>query len=242
MNSTQHYLSISTYRSQEEATARDEELVIAAKAGSHAAFGEIQNLYSHRLYKRIVSITRSREDAEDALQDTFLRAYRGLPSFEGRSKFSSWLTRIAINSALMAIRKRRARAEMSFHQQPGIEEDAPSFDIRDEALNPEELCDQKERSCAIHHAIQRLNPKMRAPLHIWISQEHSIKEIAHALGISTACVKSRIQRARKRLIQFPSLRNPRPEVVPADRDALNLRFQHREQPMFEQRLGQDLQR
>lgn len=210
MNSTQHYSPILQCVSQ-EAIARDEELLLAATAGSDAAFAELQNIYAHRLYKRILSITRNREDAEDALQDTFFRAYRALPSFQGRAKFSSWLTRIAINSALMVIRKRRARPEMSFEQQPGIEDDTPFFDVRDEALNPEELCDQKERSRAILHAIQRLNPKMRTPLHIWISQGRSIKEIAQDLGISSASVKSRLLRARKRLTQSPALCNLRME-------------------------------
>jgi RNA polymerase sigma-70 factor, ECF subfamily len=69
---------------------RDMELVSAARSGSSDAFEELQNLYSRRLYRRIFSMTKNREDAEDALQDTFLRAYVALKSFEGRSQFASW--------------------------------------------------------------------------------------------------------------------------------------------------------
>jgi RNA polymerase sigma-70 factor (ECF subfamily) len=176
------------------------ELVHAAKAGSHAAFGELQKIHSHRLYKRIVSITRSHEDAEDALQDTFLRAFLALPSFEGRSKFSTWLTRIAINSALMTIRKHRNRPEITtIDSRRGIEDDIAAFDVCDNDLDPEQFCDQKQRCYARMRAIQRLEPKLRVPMHILVSQEHSMKELAEHLRISVASVKARLHRARKRL-------------------------------------------
>ena len=127
-------------------------------------------MYGRRLYKCILSITRNHEDAEDALQDTLIRAYRGLPSFEGRSKLSSWLTRIAINSALMAMRKRRSRPEIPFEQPLGLEEDSASFDVRDDALNPEQLCDQNQRCERIQRAIHRLDPASRTTLLIRISK------------------------------------------------------------------------
>ena len=229
MNSDQRYLTISSHVDH-ESTEREEELVLTAKAGSHAAFGELQKMYSDRLYKRILSITRNREDAEDALQDTFLRAFRALPSFEGRAKFLSWLTRIAINSALGIIRKHRTRPEMSLAQQVIFEDDYLFLDVRDDALNPEELCRQKQRSRAIWQAIQRLDSKLRIPLHIWMSQENSINEIAGALGISSASVKSRLHRARKRLIQSPALRNHKTDFIRTGRGALNLGLRNRGQP------------
>ena len=105
MNSSERYSAISRNMGN-EALARHEELLLAARSGSHAVFAELQRTYSHRVYQRILSITRNREDAEDALQDTFLRTYLALPSFEGRSKLSVWLTRIGINSALMILRRR----------------------------------------------------------------------------------------------------------------------------------------
>jgi RNA polymerase sigma-70 factor, ECF subfamily len=208
MSSLQHELSVSPGTS-DQMRARDVELLLAAKGGSHAAFGELQKTYSSRLYKRIFSITRNREDAEDALQDTFLRAYRALPSFEGRAQLSTWLMRIAINSALMILRKRHARPETSIEPQAGLGDDLQSFDIRDNALNPEQICDQKQRFKAILFAIQKLDPKLRTPIGIWMSEEHSMKDLARQLGVSVAAVKARLHRARKHLIRTTSFRNHR---------------------------------
>ena len=206
MNSGQRHLMISPCVNQ-EATARDEELVLAARAGSHAAFAELQQTHARRLYKLILSITRNAEDAEDALQDAFLRAYRGLPSFEGRAKFSSWLTRIAVNSALMILRTRRVRPEMSVKQQSGAADDGPSLDVRDNALNPEQLCDQQQRCDAVLRDIQRLSPRLRSALSVRMSQDSSIQEIALSLGVSSASLKSRLHRARKRLVQYAAFRD-----------------------------------
>src|SRR5258708_206732 len=97
-----------------ENALRSEQLVSAAQAGSSSAFGELRDIYSPRVYRQLLTITKNREDAEDALQDAFLRAYLAIHAFEGRSTFYSWLTRIAINSALMILRKRRTRPEISF--------------------------------------------------------------------------------------------------------------------------------
>ena len=191
-----------------EALARDDELLLAARSGSHAAFAELQRTYSHCVYQRILSITRNREDAEDALQDTFLRAYLALSSFEGRSKFSVWLTRIGINSALVILRRRRRRPETSF-EQLGFEGACAYDEIPDDALNPEQLYDQQQRCHAIRRALQRLNPKLRAAMGLRLSEEHSTKEIAQDLGISVASAKSMLHRARKRL-RSPALETGRP--------------------------------
>src|ERR1700754_555470 len=106
---------------------------------------------------------------------TRFRAFRGLPSFEGRSKLSSWLTRIAMNSALMIIRKRRSRPEISFEQSLGFGEDNSSFDVLDDAPNPEQLCDQGERCEKIQRAIRKLDPTSRTTIFIRISKENSIR-------------------------------------------------------------------
>ncbi len=193
-----------------EVVTRDEDLILAARSGSHAAFAELQKTYSHRVFQRILSITRNREDAEDALQDTFLNAYLALPSFEGRSRLSSWLTRIGINSALMILRRRRCRPETSFEPRSEFEDDSPCVDVPDHALDPEQLCDQQQRCHAIRRALLRLDPKSRAALGIRLSEEHSMKEIAQALGISVASVKARLHRARKRLLRSPALESGRP--------------------------------
>lgn len=112
MSPANHRSSID-FAIREKAT-RDAELVRAAQAGSSAAFAELQRIYSRPLYNTIMRITKNKEDAEDALQDSFLRVFLSLCRFEGRSTFYSWLTRIGVNSALMICRRRRYLAEVSF--------------------------------------------------------------------------------------------------------------------------------
>lgn len=115
--------------------SRGSELIAAARGGSKAAFEELQSGYSRRPYKRIQSITRNHEDAEDALQEMFLHAYLALDSFQGRSQFSSWLTRIAVNSALMVLRRRRTRAEVAFEPASESSEPALTIDVRNTFLH-----------------------------------------------------------------------------------------------------------
>jgi len=182
-----------------DSASRDLELVDAVKAGSNAAFEELQSRYSRRLYHRIQSITRNHEDTEDALQETFLRAYLALNSFEGRSQFASWLTRIAINSALMVLRKRHRRAEVSFEAPSQLGEPAPAIDVPETALDPEQLYNLRQRYEYALHAISNLNTNLRAPMTTWIQQECSMKEVARALDLSLASVKSRLHRARKQI-------------------------------------------
>jgi RNA polymerase sigma factor (sigma-70 family) len=136
------------------------ELVAATRAGSNGAFEELQSRYSRRLYRRIQFITRNHEDTEDALQETFLHAYLALDSFEGRSQFASWLTRIAINSALMVLRRRRTRAEVPFEPPSGSGEPALTIDVRNAALNPEQLYDLRQRSHSALRAIGKLNVRL----------------------------------------------------------------------------------
>ena len=182
---------------------RDIDLLTKARAGSNAAFEEIQRFYSPRLYRRIHSITRNREDAEDALQDTFMRAFAALNSFQGKSHLSTWLMRIAINTALMTIRRRRSRPEVSFEERSESGMDIASFDVVDVALNPEQFCVRKQQYSNMLRAIERLDPKSRSVVAIRVSKGCSMKEAAQSLNVSLATVKSRIHRARKRLSRSP---------------------------------------
>jgi RNA polymerase sigma-70 factor (ECF subfamily) len=183
-----------------DAAGPDFDLVAAARAGSNAAFEQLQSRHSRRLYRRIHSITRNHEDAEDALQDTFLHAYLALDSFEGRSQFATWLTRIAINSALMVLRRRRTRAEVQLEPSPESGEPALVIDVRDTALNPEELYDLRQRSYCASCAISKLSINLRTPMKTWIDQDCSMKEVARTLDLSLATVKARLYRARKQLV------------------------------------------
>ncbi len=183
----------------EYAVARDRDLVSAAQAGSPRAFAELYAIYSRRLYKRLLGITRNPEDAEDALQETFMRASLAFHTFEGRASVYSWLTRIAINSALMILRKRRVRAEILFDPQPDDRTEAFVLEMKDPAPNPEQLCDLSQRRMKIHRAIGDLDARLRGPIHLRIAKDASMKEISRTLNISEATVKARLHRARRRL-------------------------------------------
>jgi len=176
--------------------ARALKIVTDAQAGSAAAFDELQKLYSARLFQTVFRITKNREDAEDALQDTFLRAYVALRKFEARSSVYSWLTRIAMNSALMILRRRRSRPEAILSCLLESEEFYAQLELKDPAPDPEQICALRELSNELSLAIQRLKPRLRAPIEIRLDRELSLKELAHTLNLSVSAVKARLCRAR----------------------------------------------
>ena len=175
------------------------DVVSAAQAGSPEAFRKLHVLYSRRLYRTIVAIMKNPQDAEDALQDTFLRAYLAIHKFEGRSNIYTWLTRIAINSAIMILRKRNARDEVLFDPQPDPQLETPFPEVGDSAPNPEEAYGLLQCQIRALRAIRRLDPKLLAPLRMQAKHGWSVREISQALDISEAAVKSRLYRARQRL-------------------------------------------
>jgi RNA polymerase sigma-70 factor, ECF subfamily len=162
------------------------------------AFAELYATYSPRLYKTILVITKNHEDAEDALQEVFLRVHLKLHTFEGRSSIFSWLTRIAINSALMVLRRRRARPEALFDPHQDSREDTPYFEIKDSSPSPEQICDWRQRKVRVLDEIRNLDPSLQAPIRMQM-MDSSMKEICCALDISQAAVKARLHRARRRL-------------------------------------------
>lgn len=180
-------------------TVTRDSVVSAAQKGLPATFPELYAIYSRRLYRIIVAITRNPADAEDALQDTFLRAYLGLDRFEGRSSVSSWLSQIAINSALMILRKRRARHEALFDPQPDAQVGNLCFQVKDSAPDPEEHFELQQRQLWVLRAIRRLSPELQGPLRMQMIHGWSMREISRALNISLAAVKARLHRARLRL-------------------------------------------
>jgi RNA polymerase sigma-70 factor, ECF subfamily len=187
------------YGNEQQTALQNAALISGASTESSDAFAELQRLYSRQLYSTILRITRNREDAEDALQDTFLRAFLALQHFEGRSSVYSWLTRIAINSALMLLRKRRHRPEVCFDLGSEAENDVVRFEPKDPSLNPEQVCDQRQRCANIHRAIERLHANLREPLQTRMTHGSSLEEIARGMDITATAVKSRLNRARKRL-------------------------------------------
>jgi RNA polymerase sigma-70 factor (ECF subfamily) len=183
----------------DQTMAAIDDIVSAARAGSSEAFHELHGLYCRRLYRTIVAIMKNPQDAEDALQDTFLRAYLAIHKFEGRSNIYSWLTRIAVNSALTILRKRRARVEVLFGSHVDGQLETLLFEVKDSSPNPEEAYELDQRRLETLRAIGRLDPHLQAPIGMQLTHGSSMREISRALNISQAAAKSRMYRARQRL-------------------------------------------
>jgi RNA polymerase sigma-70 factor (ECF subfamily) len=177
----------------------DELLVRAAQLGSRTAFSELHTLYERRVYRKIRSITQNREDAEDATQDTFLSAFTAINRFERRATFYSWLTRIAINSALMVLRKRRRCSELPLNLPHEEAEGEDSLAFHDRSASPLQTFERREQRSRLLKSINRLQPRLRIVVEEQMSHEGSAKEIADRLQLSEAAVKSRLHRARLRL-------------------------------------------
>jgi RNA polymerase sigma-70 factor, ECF subfamily len=193
--------------SRDNELLQSKDLVAAARSGSSAAFAELREIYAPRVYRKLVTMTKNREDAEDALQDTFLRAYMALHTFEERSSFYTWVTRIAINSALMILRKRRLRPEVSFDSSSEREEAISGFEFRDTGPSPEHICVHRQSHACMLRSIWKLQPRLRQVIEMQMMDDCSIREIAQALEISQAAVKSRLSRARARLASGHAVRS-----------------------------------
>jgi RNA polymerase sigma-70 factor, ECF subfamily len=176
-------------------SATDEVLVAAAKLGDRLAFVELWARHSNTAFRMVYRITGNHEDAEDVIQDAWIKAYVHLNTFDGRAKFSTWLTRIAINSALMILRRKRARPETSMEITVG--DTWPYREIADQTKNVEELYARHERVERLRRAICHLQPTLRNVVELRQSDDRSVKEIAEFAGISVAATKSRLLRARK---------------------------------------------
>lgn len=179
-------------------------LLAAAKSRGTATLDALYRAHAHKLFYTVRRITRNDEDAEDAVQDAFLSAFLHLQSFDGRSTFSTWLTRIGINSALMILRKRRNSREVS--AQNSNENDA-LWDITDSAPDPEKQYVEKERAGLVRKAITNLRLSIRRPLELHKLQGYSLEEIAAEIGVSVPAAKGRLHHARVALRKSKVLRN-----------------------------------
>ena len=174
----------------------DAALLSTAKAGDADAFVELSRRYYRRVFQETFRITRNQQDAEDALQDSLLKAFSHLKDFEERSSFSTWLTRIAINSALMILRKRRNCFECSLDGTDDPSSNSERWEIRSLAEDPESNYVRREREALLREAIVRLPPLCREVVELWQAREFTAREIAKALRISVPAVKSRLSRAK----------------------------------------------
>jgi len=182
--------------------ARDDEhlLVAAARKGDETAFEELVNRYERKIYRLTLNITGNREDAEDAMQDAFLKSYTHLDSFQGDSRFYTWLVRIAANEALMRLRKRRP-GQVSLDQPVEGEDDLMPRELEDWGPSPEQQFAQAELQEILGGVIEKLEPDYRTVFMLRDVEELSTEETAAVLGISVPAVKSRLLRARLKLRQ-----------------------------------------
>ena len=185
----------------------EEQLIAAAKTGRRAPFGELCERHMKRVSCVTRRITRNREDAEDAAQECFLNAFIHLKEFDGRSRFATWLTRIAINAALMKLRKNRGAREVPIDEPNPSSEPVAQREFRHDAPDPEESCSLRERKRIVQSAISGLRPRARNVVELHRLREHSVRETAQILGISTAAVKSRMFHARVALHRMPLLKH-----------------------------------
>lgn len=172
----------------------------ALKRGDRAEFARMVDEYSLHIYRLALRMLANPQEAEDVLQETFLKALRALPNFEGRSSLSTWLYRIAVNESLMLIRKRKPEVSLSAPDENGDEDDdSEDMQIVDWGHMPESELLTSEARQNIDQAIEKLPQTLKVVFLLRDVEGLSIEETAAALGISEAAVKTRLLRARLRL-------------------------------------------
>lgn len=176
----------------------DRELVAGTKRGNTEAFDQLVVRYERRVLTVAQRIVNNREDAEDIAQVTFYKAFLHISSFQEKSLFSTWLTRIAMNEAFMVLRRRKRNFEVSHEE---LDDDAKSTapPLIDQCPNPEQSCRRLERIQLLTEAINRLSPKLRRAILLYDIEEHSVIETALILGTTIAAVKSRLNHGREKL-------------------------------------------
>jgi RNA polymerase sigma-70 factor (ECF subfamily) len=174
-------------------------LVERARSGDTEAFTRLVEKYERKIYRLAKHITQHDEDAEDVLQETFMKSYSNLDSFQGQSKFYTWLVRIAVNEALMKLRKRKSDRTVSLDEPHETEEDTVTREIAVWEDDPEQRYSREELRDILDRAVDSLKPGFRTVFVLRDIEELSTEETAEALGISVPAVKSRLLRARLQL-------------------------------------------
>jgi RNA polymerase sigma-70 factor (ECF subfamily) len=198
---------VNSYRSEDETAThwkgweamRDAALVAAARAGDSSAFVELGQRHSKRILLKIYRMTNNWQDAEDVLQESWMKAFIHLETFECRASFSTWFTSIAINTALMLLRKERrfVRSEIDITSEDGAQSD--KCELRDHRDNPEQHYARIQGARLLRSALQQLRPGSRRVVELQQNGQLSTRQIAKHLGISESAVKSRLLRARSLL-------------------------------------------
>jgi RNA polymerase sigma-70 factor, ECF subfamily len=181
------------------AEADEAALVAQSREGDGRAFGELVRRYESKIFRLAQHVTQNREDAEDVLQETFLKAYEHLDQFQGAAKFYTWIVRIAVNQALMKLRRRRTDRSVSLDEAIDTGEDTIIREVAAWDENPEQRFSRSEFGQILDEAIQGLEPPYRSVFVLRDIDELSTEETADALGLSIPAVKSRLLRARLQL-------------------------------------------
>jgi RNA polymerase sigma-70 factor (ECF subfamily) len=178
----------------------DESALIAqSREGDAEAYGQLVRRYQSKIFRLAQHITQNREDAEDVLQETFLKAYEHLDQFQGNSKFYTWIVRIAVNQSLMKLRRRKNDKSVSMDDAIDTGEDMIVREIAAWDENPEERLSREEIGGILDSAIESLEPPYRSVFVLRDIEELSTEDTAEALGLSVPAVKSRLLRARLQL-------------------------------------------
>ncbi len=177
----------------------DASLVAAAKARDTRAFELLVERNERKIFSIAHRITRNREDAEDVVQQSFQKTFIHLTKFQGESLFSTWLTRIAINEALMLLRRKRGSREVPIAESTTEGETALLLDIPDSGPNPEDSCLKREQERILSAAVSELTPGMRKAIELRELGELSTRETARVMGLSVGAVKARVFHGRRKL-------------------------------------------
>jgi RNA polymerase sigma-70 factor (ECF subfamily) len=189
----------STSRIREHINASHDELLDAARNSDGCAFAELCRRHAGSIQRRVFRILRNREDTEDVLQEAICKAFVNLYCFRGACSFSTWLTQIAINSALMLMRKRRSRSETSYDQRTDQDQEWQTREFPDRSPNPEQIYVKRQAIERMSVAVNRLSPRYRDLVQQFHGTEQSLQETAEKLGISVGAAKSRLLRARLKI-------------------------------------------
>jgi RNA polymerase sigma-70 factor (ECF subfamily) len=179
--------------------SKDWAVVQQALAGNAEAQERLFAPHARRLYRIVLALLNNKEDAEDALQEGLCKAFTSLRSFQGRSSFSTWLTRVVINSALMACRRKSAHREASLDEILDSQSEQLPRGIVDARLDPEKLYVATELNARVEEHVSQLPPALQAAFRLYAIHGISGRESSKALGISPGAFKSRIFRARLKL-------------------------------------------
>ncbi len=184
----------------QKATERAEsELIAEAKAGNGDAFEELVNRYERRIYRLALRLVGNTQDAEDVLQETFLKAFEHLPDFREDSRFYTWIVRIAVNEGLMKLRKRKSDRSEPIEDAVDDQGQVMPREFRDWKPNPEQLLSQEEMERVLLDAAHKLPASLRTVFMLRDVEELSTGETAEALGLTPGAVKARLFRARFQL-------------------------------------------